>query len=128
MKRFLRPSTIILATLFVLLAFGIRWLLWPNKAIIQNSSDWELQDVTLVMTDLDGRVFLNKHVRRLAPGEKIVYRHGHNDSRAELHYTHRGKSRTQTFGYIDLWTGESAVFLVEPGGSARGSDEERWPD
>ena len=126
-RRYCRMSRKLLLTVAVMLAvvlgsgMCLRVLLWPNRAVVRNGSGRELRGIRLLLRDLDGRIFLDKVVPRLGPGEAVMFRHDRNDSRAELRFTLTGEERRHEEPYtIDLWRGEGWALEVKPDGSVRG--------
>jgi hypothetical protein len=91
----------------------------PNRLMIRNSSGASVVNVRLVLSRTNGDVYFIREIPLLEPGELISYRHGLNDSSAEIRFDIAGSSHSYREKVIDLWTGEGWVFDVQPDGHVR---------
>ncbi len=99
------------------IGIGAYFAVYPNRIIVRNSSAYPLSDVLLTVENLDSTWSRSRTATRLLPGESLVVRHGHNDTRATLKFEASGSTHEFTEPYIDLWRGETWVFDIRPDSS-----------
>ncbi len=105
---------------FFLITSNLRSL---NGVIIRNTAATPADGVLLVLSDMNGRQFLRREVRRLASGEEVRYRHGHNDFTATLTFVLDGREHEYQESYIDVWSGEPWCFAIDLNGAVSGNYE-----
>jgi hypothetical protein len=90
-------------------------LLLPNRVVIRNDSDTDLQHVELTLRDSQGQLILSRSVPTLSPGESISFRHSANDPSADLQFTLAGQVHSHHEAF-DLWRGEGWLLAIDSSG------------
>ena len=92
-----------------------------NGLEVTNSSEFEVQDVSVTITALEGDWKLTEKVDVLAPGKSVRFPHNQNDTKAVVVYTIDGTSYTHTDAYVDLWKGQTWLVSILGVGESKSS-------
>jgi hypothetical protein len=103
-------------------AFAL-FFLTRNSIVVVNESGQPLHNVT-VDYEIYGQPeqFRVLEQKLLQPGEEMAHSHRYNDLTVTLSFTLKGKEMHHT-QFVDLWTGETYVFRVQPDGTVTSKHE-----
>jgi hypothetical protein len=96
---------------------GVFLTAWRNTIVVRNSSDTPLSTVSLKVQNLAGTWSQTLTTAQLHPGQSLVCRLGHNDSRATLQFSSGNTAHEFTEPLINLRRGRTWVFDVRPDSS-----------
>ena len=117
--------TLAVAAVVVLALVVVAYIMFPvvffalakTQIVIRNGTDTMLADVKIVLYDAGSKSSTTKILEQLKPGEERAIRVG-TDTSVSISFvlddTKHGHKE-----YVDLWTGETYAFEIQPDGSVR---------
>ena len=86
-----------------------------TQIVIRNGADTTLIDVEIVLDDVGNKTSTTKNLAQLRPGEERALRAG-QDTSVRITFVLDGARHVHK-EFVDLWTGETYAFEIQPDGS-----------
>ena|GEM_PF-6822694 len=117
--------TLAVAAVVVLALVVVAYIMFPvvffalakTQIVIRNGTDTMLADVKIVLYDAGSKSSTTKILEQLKPGEERAIRVG-TDTSVSISFVLDGTNHGHK-EYVDLWTGETYAFEIQPDGSVR---------